>query len=104
MRNLVATFVERRGAKRVGLNQRSRMRYDGMQQAEIVIRNLSFTGFNGAANVRLKRGDAVSITLPNVGVVRATIKWSRDGEVAGAFREPTDVRGCFPGLRRKARR
>jgi hypothetical protein len=100
MRNLVATIVERRGAKRVNLNQRSRIRYEGLHQAEIVIRNLSFTGFNGEANVRLKRGDTVSITLPNIGPIRATIKWTNDRQVAGAFREPVDVRGCFPGIRR----
>ena len=98
MRNLVATTVERRGAKRVNLNLRSRVRHNGLQHADIVIRNLSFTGFNGEADVPLKCGDIISVGLPNIGLVRATIKWSEDGHIAGAFHRPVDVRECFRGL------
>jgi hypothetical protein len=104
MRNLVATTVERRAAKRVNLNLRSRIRYHGLQHAEIVIRNLSFTGFNGDSDLPLKRGDIISVNLPNIGLVRATVKWSKDGKLAGAFHRPVDVRDCFRGLGfRKAR-
>lgn len=96
MRNLLATFVERRSAKRVGLDIRSRLLHSGLQEsADIVIRDLSFTGFKGETAAELKRGDMVSIDLPNIGLVRATVKWNEDGRIAGAFHSAVDVRNCF---------
>ena len=95
MRTLIATSVERRSAKRVGLNVRTRIRHTGLQHGELTIRDLSFTGFKGETDVTLKRGDLVSVALPNIGLVRATIKWADARSVAGAFRRPIDIRSCF---------
>lgn len=95
MRNLVATLLERRGAKRVNLNLRTRLMYGGQQYCEIVIRDLSFTGFKAEGEVALSRGSLVSVNLPNIGLVRATIKWIGDGGLAGSFHRPVDVRTCF---------
>jgi len=95
MRKLIATLAERRSAKRVNLNVRSRIRHSGLERAEIVIRNLSFTGFNGETGAPLKRGDIISVGLPNIGLVRATVKWIDARTIAGAFHRPIDVRGCF---------
>ena len=95
MRNLVATFVERRTGKRINLNMRTRLRYSGQQPADIVVRELSFTGFKGDTNAPLKQGDLISVGLPNIGLVRATVKSSNDGQVAAAFYRSVDVRSCF---------
>ena len=95
MRNLVATIVERRSAKRVNLNLRSRLMHSGRQQADLVIRDLSFTGFRGETDAQLARGALVSVGLPNIGLVRATVKWVKDGRIAGAFQKSVDIRTCF---------
>jgi hypothetical protein len=95
MRNLVATMNERRLAKRIALNLRSRLRHSGFQHGEVVIRELSFTGFLGETEVALKEGDIISVGLPNIGLVRCVLKWSKEGRIAGAFRRPVDVRSCF---------
>jgi hypothetical protein len=95
MRNLVATLIERRNAKRVNLNLRTRLMHSGLHHADIVIRDLSFTGFRGETDAKLTRGSLVSVGLPNIGLVRATVKWVKDGRIAGAFHRPVDVRTCF---------
>jgi hypothetical protein len=95
MRNLVASIVERRSAKRVNLNLRTRLMHNGQQHADIIIRDLSFTGFRGETELKLMRGALISVGLPNIGLVRATVKWAKDGRMAGAFHRPVDVRTCF---------
>ncbi|MDB5699746.1 MAG: hypothetical protein JWN69_2550 [Alphaproteobacteria bacterium] len=95
MRDLMAHFVERRSAKRVNLNLETRLLHGGLEHADIVIGDLSFTGFNGETGAPLKKGDYVSVGLPNIGLVRATIKWRRGTKVAGAFHRAVDVRNCF---------
>jgi hypothetical protein len=95
MRNLVASIIERRAAKRVNLNLRTRLMHTGLHHADIIIRDLSFTGFRGETDAKLMRGSLVSVGLPNIGLVRATVKWARDGRIAGAFHRSVDIRTCF---------
>ena len=95
MRNLVATILERRTAKRVNLNLRTRLMHTGLHHSDITIRDLSFTGFRGETDAKLIRGSLVSVALPNIGLVRATVKWVKDGRVAGAFQRSVDIRTCF---------
>lgn len=97
MRSLIATNDERRLAKRVNLSLRTRLMHSGQQHADIVIRDLSFTGFKGETELKLMRGALISVGLPNIGLVRATVKWVKDGRIAAAFYRPVDVRTCFRG-------
>jgi hypothetical protein len=86
---------ERRLAKRVPLNLRTRIRHSGLEHGDLTIRDLSFTGFQGETGVALKRGDLISVALPNIGLVRATVKWRNERSIAGEFQRPVDVRICF---------
>jgi hypothetical protein len=95
MRDLVDTNSERRLAKRVNFNLRTRLMHSGQQQAQILIHDLSFTGFKGETDLKLIKGALISVGLPNIGLVRATVKWVRDGRIAAAFHRPVDVRTCF---------
>ena len=88
-------LTERRSAKRVPLKIETRIRHSGLEHGEIMVGNLSFTGFKGETDVPLKRGDLISIDLPNIGLVRATVKWRDGRRVAGAFHGTVDVRACF---------
>jgi len=89
---VLRTTNERRVAKRVAFALHTRLRYSGLEYGEITISDLSFTGFRGATSVPLKKGDLVSVALPDIGLVRAAIKWCDDGEVAGAFLKAVDIR------------
>lgn len=95
MLHLAATFVERRAAKRVNLDLRTRLLHRGLQHADIVVRDLSFTSFNGESDAPVGEGDLVSIGLPRIGLVRATIKWRSGNCIAGSFHHAVDIRACF---------
>lgn len=89
------TEVERRRAKRVPLELRTRFRHSGFQQHELTIRDLSFTGLKCESDVKLKRGDLISVALPNIGLVRATVQWCEGGQMAAQFHKAVDIRACF---------
>ena len=73
------------------------MRHSGLQHGDMTIDDLSFTGFKGRTDVMLKRGDLISVALPHIGLVRATVKWSDAQSFAGEFQRPVDIRTCFRG-------
>jgi hypothetical protein len=95
MRTLVTTSAERRAAKRVNLNLRTRIVYAGQEKGALVIRDLSFTGFKGVTDVPLRGGESFSVALPRIGRVRASLIWRDGEEVAGEFHRAVDVRNCF---------
>ena len=85
---------EKRSGKRLDVNIRSRLRHGGFSQSEITICNLSFRGFRAECDEALKRGDFVSIDLPQIGLVRARVAWCDSGRLGGMFLKPTDIRRC----------
>lgn len=89
------TSAERRLAKRVPLELPTRIRHSGLEHGEMLIHDLSFTGFKGTTDVVLSAGAMISVALPNIGLVRATVKWRRAQKVAAQFHRPVDVRICF---------
>jgi hypothetical protein len=95
MREAMVSPAERRLAKRVPLNLATRIRHSGLEHGNMVIHDLSFTGFKGKTDVDLAKGAMISVSLPNIGLVRATVKWCRDHDVAAQFHRPVDVRVCF---------
>ena len=72
----------------------SRIRYRGMTSADVVIRDLAFTGFRADCSVALAKGDRISIDLPAFGLVPARIAWCRDGMIGGLFDAVVDIRHC----------
>ena len=98
MRDHPTTSVERRLAKRVPLDLHTRLRHSGLMHGDLTICDLSFTGFKGETDVNLKRGDLISVSLPNIGLVRAIVKWRTERRIAAQFQRPVDVRVCFTAL------
>ena len=87
---------DQRRSKRVEISIPSRLRHGHFKLAHVEIRNLSFHGFRAEACLPLSPGDYVSIDLPNIGLVRARIAWSREGRFGAVFPTAVDVRKCFP--------
>jgi hypothetical protein len=79
----------------VALDLPSRLRHNGLQHGDLIIKDLSFTGFKCETDVELKNGDLISVALPNIGLVRATVQWRRGNQMAAQFQKPVDVRACF---------
>lgn len=95
MLNYVSKKVERRRAKRLALDLRTRLRHSGLEHGDLTIRDLSFTGFKGETEVKLKHGDLISVSLPAIGLVRATVQLCKGGIVTAQFQRPIDIRPCF---------
>jgi hypothetical protein len=91
----MSSSAERRLAKRVPLDLHTRIRHAGLEHGEMLIHDLSFTGFKGTTDVELAEGAPISVSLPNIGLVRATVKWRQAREIAAQFHRPVDVRICF---------
>ena len=87
--------VERRRAKRVPLDVRTHFRHSGFEQGDLTLSDLSFTGLKCETGVTLKRGDLISVSLPNIGLVRATVQWCEGGSMTAQFQKPVDIRACF---------
>lgn len=58
--------------------------------APVRIRNLSAGGMMAECDLLLDRGDAVEVSLRNVGIVKAIVAWSVDGRIGVAFDAPID--------------
>ena len=96
MLDYAATRSERRRAKRLPLDLQTRLRHTGLTYGDLTIKDLSFTGFKGITRIALARGDLISVALPNIGLVRATVKWcGGDGMLAAQFQRVVDIRTCF---------
>ena len=90
---------DQRRSKRVEISISSRLRHGRFKLAQIEIRNLSFHGFRADACLPLEPGDYVSVDLPNIGLVRARIAWSKEGRFGAVFPTAVDVRKCFASPR-----
>ena len=90
-----------RKAKRVAVAMASRVRYRGMLSADVLIRDLAFTGFRAECAVEFVKGDRIYIDLPSFGLVPAKIAWRRDGMIGALFDSVIDIRHCVmkPGER-----
>lgn len=95
MLNYVTKKLERRRAKRLPLDLKTRLRHSGLEHGDLTIRDLSFTGFKGDTEINLDRGNLISVALPNIGLVRATVQWCKGGTLAAQFQRPVDIRACF---------
>lgn len=87
------SIVDRK-AKRVAVAMSSRVRYRGMLSADVVIRDLAFTGFRADCTVAFVKGDRISIDLPPFGLVPAKIAWCGEGLIGGLFDSVVDIRHC----------
>jgi hypothetical protein len=59
--------------------------------APVAIRNISAEGFMGETPIALGVGDAIGVALPGCGIVRASVRWARHGEIGAQFRGLLDL-------------
>jgi hypothetical protein len=97
-----ARLRQRRSAKRQSLAIETTVRHGPFEQSTIRVEDLSFTGFAGSCLAPLRPGSFISLALPEIGLVRAKVVWTRAGKVGGKFLKPVDVRRCFPDLSYRA--
>ena len=85
------TGVETRSVARDSLFLLADVRIEQNADAHRVrVRNLSDGGMMGEGQLRVQRGNRVSVELRNVGVVGGTVAWVQDNRFGVAFDEEID--------------
>jgi hypothetical protein len=85
------TGVETRSVARDSLFLLADIRVEQSQDVHRVrVRNLSDGGMMGEAQLRVQRGNRVSIELRNIGAVNGTVAWVQDNRFGIAFDEEID--------------
>lgn len=72
--------------------------HDG-EAVEVVIRDISSTGFMGECDSFVRIGSLVSVALPEIGQVDATIVWALAGRLGGKFSAPVAIDGLAEQFR-----
>lgn len=82
-----------KGGERRILNRRRLLWLGRMKYGEFAFKcrifDLSLGGAKVELDLPLKRGTLVTLQIPEVGILVATVAWSRDGQMALAFSEGT---------------
>lgn len=85
------TGVETRSVARDSLFLLADIHVEQSQDVHRVrVRNLSDGGMMGEAQLRVQRGNRVSIELRNIGAVNGTVAWVQDNRFGIAFDEEID--------------
>lgn len=98
-RNLVdedegsSAFLPRRSG-RLELSGATQMRCSDRETVEVVVRDISLSGFRADCNHPVLIGSYVSIDLPGVGAVQAQVRWRVGGRLGARFLDPVNLRRC----------
>ena len=79
---------DRRRRERCVLDPATPLIIQGYHGGDIVIVELSETGFKAHAAIHIPPKSLVRLKVPGLGIVLARIVWSRKGDVGGAFVNP----------------
>lgn len=92
---------EQRQIARDSLFLMAELRVDGIEgDHRVRIRNLSGGGLMAEGNVGPHHGQAVWVSLPNLGWIEGTVAWVQDNRFGVAFNDEIDpslVRSAAPG-------
>lgn len=93
--------VDSRQAKRENLFLLARLRVGGREETHPVkVRNLSAGGLMAEGDVKVMRGELVSVELRNLGWVEGSVAWRQDSRFGIAFIEEIDPdKTCTPAGR-----
>jgi len=59
--------------------------WPGGRSAEVVLSNLSYDGCELSSRHSFQRGETIMLRLPDRGVIRAQIRWVRNGKAGARF-------------------
>lgn len=95
----------KRGGSRDSMMLAAVMRREAPDAHEIAlrVRNISRGGVMADCGDRIERGEKVTVTIRNIGVVNGVVAWARDGRIGVAFDreiDPKAARSPVGGARR----
>ena len=102
-RKVEPEFVQRRQTQRDLVDYKTALLRPGNLRRDVQLVDISPMGFHARCGTDgFERGEAVSILLPLVGIVKARVMWSLKGCFGGQFLLPIDARAdldCLARLR-----
>lgn len=78
----------RRRAPRYALAQDATLAGTGFQGANVIVTELSLTGFRARTGRHIPPGSIIRLKMAGIGMIIARIVWSKNGDVGGAFINP----------------
>ncbi len=82
---------DRRRSQRYELAQDATLAGTGFQGADVVVTDISDSGFSARTGRHIPPGSIVRLKMAGLGMVIARIVWSKDGNVGGAFVNPVST-------------
>lgn len=87
------TFHPRR-SRRMVLQESTRMRSNDLNAVDVVVCDLSTSGFMAECMRPVLIGSYVSLDLPGIGPVHAQVRWQVGGRMGGKFLDPISLHRC----------
>jgi hypothetical protein len=88
-----AAFLPRR-SRRVTLHEVTSLRSTDLRQVDVVVCDLSTSGFQAECLRPVLIGSYVSLDLPGIGPVNAQVRWQVGGRMGGKFLDPVSLLRC----------
>jgi hypothetical protein len=66
----------------------------GRYQVEVIIRDVSTSGFMAECPAPVRIGSYVTLDVPGIGPVRAQVRWQLGGRMGGMFLDPISLARC----------
>ncbi len=86
-------YQPRRG-HRVVLTKTTRLRSKDQAMVEVIVCDLSTSGFMAECMRPVLIGSYVSVDLPGIGPVHAQVRWQVGGKLGGKFLDPISLHRC----------
>ncbi|MDT9599019.1 hypothetical protein [Sphingosinicella rhizophila] len=82
---------DKRRASRMAVSLASRLRWSARESVLVEVEDLSIYGLRASGRISLRRGDWVSIEVPELGPVTARIAWTKNDRFGAVFRDRIDI-------------
>jgi len=83
-----------RQSKRTAISTRTRLTQQDWYSVEVVVRNVSSTGFMAECPEPITIGSFVTLDVPGLGPVRAQVRWQLARRMGGLFLDPVSLSRC----------
>ena len=83
-----------RGARRVSVDEATRLRPNDWSSLEVRMIDISESGFRARCEAKLQRGGLVTLDVQGIGSVEAQVEWQRGDTFGARFIVPIDIARC----------
>jgi hypothetical protein len=89
-----AAQYKQRSAPRRRVDGPAQLHHSGWYEVEVLIRDVSTSGFMAECHDPVRIGSHVSLEVPGIGSVKAQVRWQLGGRMGGMFLDPISLSRC----------